>query len=72
MDKIRASSFLELFGEGVTFETRIESLDLDSLELLEVIQQISERFGPIPDEKVSKILAEDCCTVKELFDAIPA
>ena len=67
MDQARASSFLALFDEGVTFETRIEDLDMDSLEFLELIQEISEKFGPVPDEKVARV-----CTVKELWDAIPA
>lgn len=67
MDQARASSFLALFDSGVTFETRIEDLDMDSLEFLELIQEISEKFGPVPDEKVARV-----CTVKELWDAIPA
>lgn len=67
MDQIRAGSFLELFGYRVTMDTRIEDLDLDSLEFLELIQEISAKFGPVPDEKVTK-----ACTVRELFDAIPS
>lgn len=67
MDQVRASSFLELFGAGVTFDTRIEDLDMDSLEFIDLIQEISAKFGPVSDEIVSKV-----CTVKELWDAIPA
>jgi acyl carrier protein len=48
-------------------ETRIEDLDMDSLEFLELIQEISAKFGPVPDKKVAKV-----CTVQELWDAIPA
>jgi acyl carrier protein len=66
MDQVRASSFLELFGDGVTMETRIDDLDMDSLEFLELIQEISAKFGPVPDDKVARV-----CTVKELWDAIP-
>lgn len=71
MDQIRASSFLALFEEhacqSVTMETRIEDLEMDSLEFLELIQEISEKFGPVSDEVVSRV-----CTIKELWDAIPA
>lgn len=67
MDQVRASSFLALFDDGVTFDTRIEDLDMDSLEFLELIQEISAKFGPVPDDKVAKV-----CTVRELWDAIPA
>jgi len=67
VDQVRTSAFLALFDEGVTFETRIEDLDMDSLEFLDLIQEISAKFGPVPEEVVSKV-----CTVKELWDAIPA
>ena len=67
MDQVRASAFLALFDEDVTFETRIEDLDMDSLEFLDLIQEISAKFGPVPDEAVTRV-----CTVKELWDAIPA
>jgi acyl carrier protein len=67
VDQVRTSAFLELFGTGVTFDTRIEDLEMDSLEFLDLIQEISSKFGPVSDEVVSKV-----CTVKELFDAIPA
>lgn len=67
MDQVRTSAFLALFGEGVTLETKIEDLDMDSLEFLDLIQEISAKFGPVPDEIVAKV-----CTVKELMDAIPA
>jgi acyl carrier protein len=67
MDQVRASAFLSLFDEGVTLDTRIEDLDMDSLEFLELIQEISAKFGPVPDELVAKV-----CTVRELWDAIPA
>ena len=67
MDQVRTSAFLALFDEGVTLETRIEDLDMDSLEFLDLIQEISSKFGPVPDDKISKV-----CTVRELFDAIPA
>lgn len=67
MDQVRASAFLALFGDDVTFETRIEDLDMDSLEFLDLIQEISAKFGPVPDTTVAKV-----CTVKELWNAIPA
>ena len=67
MDKIRTDSFLMLFGDGVTFDTKIEDLEMDSLEFLDLIQEISAKFGPVPDAVVAKV-----CTVRELFDAIPA
>ena len=67
MDQVRTREFLELFGAGVTMETRIEDLEMDSLEFIELIQEISAKFGPVSDETVSKV-----CTVKELWDAVSA
>ena len=67
MDKTSASAFLALFGDGVTFETRIEDLDMDSLEFLDLIQEISAKFGPVPDEVVTL-----ACKVSEIWAAIPA
>jgi acyl carrier protein len=67
MDANRVAEFLALFGDRVTLDTRIEDLEMDSLEFLELIQEISAKFGPVPDEVVARV-----CTVKELWDAIPA
>lgn len=76
MDQVRASAFLDFLtsecpacsdGKGIEMTTLIEDLGLDSLEFVDLVQQISEKFGPVPDEAVTK-----ACTVKELWDAIPA
>lgn len=67
MEADRATEFLKLFEEGTTLDTRIEDLNLDSLEFLELVQEISAKFGPVPDAKVAR-----ACTIRELLDAIPA
>jgi acyl carrier protein len=67
VDQVRTSAFLALFDDSVTMDTKIEDLDMDSLEFLDLIQEISSKFGPVPDAVVAKV-----CTVRELFDAIPA
>ena len=67
MDKVRTSSFLAMFGEGVTMETRIEDLSMDSLEFLELLQEIGAKFGQISNEAATR-----ASTVKELYDALPA
>lgn len=51
----------------VTMATRIEELNLDSLEFIELVQEISAKFGPVPDEKIARV-----CTVEELWNAIPS
>jgi acyl carrier protein len=53
--------------ELVLPETLINDLDVDSLEFIELVQAISAKYGPVPDDKITKV-----CTVRDLFDAIPA
>ena len=56
-----------MFGEGVTMETHIEDLSIDSLEFLELLQEIGAKFGQISNEAATRAM-----TVKELYDALPA
>lgn len=53
-------------GIEVTPETRLEDLPIDSLDFIELLHVIGERFGEIPDAAIAKIN-----TVGDLLKAIP-
>lgn len=53
-------------GQKVSADTKLESLDLDSLEFLELIMEIQRETGiEIPDAKIAELV-----TVGDLVNAI--
>lgn len=52
-------------GIKATLETRLEDLPIDSLDFVELMQRIGEKFKEIPDTKIAKL-----STVGDILEAV--